>query len=329
MTTYRKPVEQETVRMTIVGGRPPGSGKPLGPIPRGIEVLIKKAAVDPEFKALLLEKRAEAAQAIGLVLDPAEAMMLAAAPAAQLESVIAQTTVAPALRPAFLGRAAAVMLVALGAAVVTDCGDSRGIQPDRPPAVSPTEGVVSPPAETTPPPTPPSLGVRPDQPPATAAGVTISRPPPKPDTPAPDSRDQIQEAERIKAQLEANLQKIRADEDKRAADLFAQREKDRAAAEKMAKEQASAGIRPDRPPATAVSAADINRAEAQAEAELLARKEKERAAAEKRWRESSDEEKAGGAAALEEKVEALRKDWQERFPYLDTYFAPPASACRG
>src|SRR4030042_1117067 len=50
------------------------------PIPRGIEVLIKKAAVDPEFRAVLLEKRAAAADEIGLVLDPAEGLMLPAAP---------------------------------------------------------------------------------------------------------------------------------------------------------------------------------------------------------------------------------------------------------
>ena len=114
MATERRPVEQEAVRTTIVGGRPPGSGKPLGPIPRGIEVLVKKAAVDPEFKCLLLEKRGEAAKAIGLALEPAESLMLAAAPAAQIEAIIAQTNVSPSLRPAFLGRAAAVMLAALG-----------------------------------------------------------------------------------------------------------------------------------------------------------------------------------------------------------------------
>ena len=47
-------MEQEAVRTTIVGGRPPGCGQPVGQIPRGIEVLVKKAAVDPEFKTLLL-----------------------------------------------------------------------------------------------------------------------------------------------------------------------------------------------------------------------------------------------------------------------------------
>ena len=52
--------EQDAVRTTIVGGRPPGSGKPLGPIPRGLEVLVKKAAVDAEFRQLLLERELSA-----------------------------------------------------------------------------------------------------------------------------------------------------------------------------------------------------------------------------------------------------------------------------
>jgi hypothetical protein len=142
-----RPIEQETVRTTIVGGRPPGSGKPLGAIPRGIEVLVKKAAVDPEFKALLLQKRAEAAREIGLALDPAEAMMLAVTPQTQLEAIIAQTTVAPTLRPAFLGRAAAVMLVALGAGVSAVAGEQKiaGVVAKEPPAaVQPADPVVRP-----------------------------------------------------------------------------------------------------------------------------------------------------------------------------------------
>ncbi|GAG42054.1 unnamed protein product, partial [marine sediment metagenome] len=61
MAQEDRPMEQPAVRTTIVGGRPPGSGKTVGPIPRGIEVLIKKAAVDPGFKMLLLAKRDGAA----------------------------------------------------------------------------------------------------------------------------------------------------------------------------------------------------------------------------------------------------------------------------
>ncbi|UCH79042.1 MAG: carboxypeptidase regulatory-like domain-containing protein [Candidatus Coatesbacteria bacterium] len=86
----------------------------LRDIPRGIEVLVKKAAVDPSFKKLLLQRRAEAAEAIALTLSPAEEAMLAAVPEAQLRAIVASTKVSPSLRPAFLGYAAAAMLAALG-----------------------------------------------------------------------------------------------------------------------------------------------------------------------------------------------------------------------
>ena len=107
-------------------------------IPQGIEVLVKKASIDDEFRALLLDRRAESAQSIGLVLDNAETMMLAAVPDEQLEAIIAKTTVPQAHRRAFLGKAAAAMLAALGA---TSAGIARagfppaptGIPPDLPP----------------------------------------------------------------------------------------------------------------------------------------------------------------------------------------------------
>ena len=127
-----RPPEKEAVTTTIVGGRPPGSGQPVGDIPRGIEVLVKKASVDPDFKALLLERRAESATAIGLVLDPAEVMMLGAVPGEQLEAIIARTTVPKKHRRAFLGTAAGAMLAALGL-VSTGCIPVTGTAPDPPP----------------------------------------------------------------------------------------------------------------------------------------------------------------------------------------------------
>ncbi len=135
-----RPLEQETVRTTIVGGRPPGSGQPLGDIPRGIEVLVKKAAVDAEFKALLLAQRAAAAELIGLALAPAEAMMLAVAPAAQLEAIIARTSVPIEHRRALLGQAAAAMLAAVGMVATRPDSVARadepqldgGVRPDLP-----------------------------------------------------------------------------------------------------------------------------------------------------------------------------------------------------
>jgi hypothetical protein len=134
-----RPEEAEAVRTTIVGGRPPGSGHRVGDVPRGVEVLIKKAAVDAAFKTLLLEKRAAAAETIELSLDPAEKAMLDVVPRGQLEAIIANTKVSPALRPTFLGYAAAVMLAALSA--TTACDDNptgpatEGIRPDPPPGV--------------------------------------------------------------------------------------------------------------------------------------------------------------------------------------------------
>ncbi len=129
--------EHEAVRTTIVGGRPPGSGQPVGPVPRGVEVLIKKASVDPGFRQVLLEHRAAAADEIGLRLDPAETMMLAAVPQAQLEAIIERTTVPQEHRRAFLGKAAAAMLVALGYAMPAEALaggviGSFGVRPDVP-----------------------------------------------------------------------------------------------------------------------------------------------------------------------------------------------------
>jgi hypothetical protein len=119
-----RPGEAEAVRTTIVGGRPPGGGANVGDIPRGVEVLVKKAAVDPAFKNILK-------------LSPAEEAMLAAVPEAQLHAIIARTKVSPSLRPAFLGYAAAAMLAALNVAAYADGeeGDiitSTGITTDVP-----------------------------------------------------------------------------------------------------------------------------------------------------------------------------------------------------
>src|SRR5208283_2423223 len=129
--------EGEAERTTIVGGRPSGSGRGMGAIPRGVEVLLKKAAVDDEFRELLCEERIRAAEAIGLELDAAESAMLTAIPREQLESIIARTLVPVEQRRVFLGRMAAPMLALLGVgAAVTGCrerpGNSRGVQPDRP-----------------------------------------------------------------------------------------------------------------------------------------------------------------------------------------------------
>ncbi|MGD8718948.1 MAG: hypothetical protein PVH29_09020 [Candidatus Zixiibacteriota bacterium] len=132
-----RPGEPEVVKTTIVGGQPPRSGRSMGEVPRGVEVLVKKAAVDPAFKKVLLSKRARAAEDIGLSLEPAEAAMLGAVPEDQLRAIIGRTKVSPSLRPAFLGAVAAAMLAALAA---SGCKPprpeedpiDRGIDPDYP-----------------------------------------------------------------------------------------------------------------------------------------------------------------------------------------------------
>lgn len=134
---YENRNEQPAIRTTIVGGRPPGPGKGVGSVPRGIEVLVKKAAVDDEFKDLLLTERSGAAATIGLGLSDAEKSILDGVPGTQLEAIIANTTVSPKMRPAFAGRVAAVMLAALGTALVGCNSDptappTEGIRPDRP-----------------------------------------------------------------------------------------------------------------------------------------------------------------------------------------------------
>jgi hypothetical protein len=179
-----RPQERDAVRTTIVGGRPPGSGQPLGNIPRGIEVLVKKAAVDPEFRETLLARRADAAKEIDLQLEPAEAMMLATVSRAQLEAVIAQTTVPEEQRRVFLGKVAAGMLAVLGLSSVgciprpatkgvrPDRPTTKGIRPDRlPDETEPADGDSSEPHKAVanePPPRPNgpvSRGIRPDRPP--------------------------------------------------------------------------------------------------------------------------------------------------------------------
>lgn len=168
--------ESEAVRTTIVGGRPAGSGRGTGTIPRGIEVLLKKAAVDAEFRELLREERLRAAEAIGLDLDAAETAILKAIPREQLEFIIGQTLVPVEQRRVFLGRLAAPMLALLGVAV-TGCArqESAGIRPQTQSAgIRPQEPNTNEPSATPwlntfpftnpPAPQPYTAGIKPDRP---------------------------------------------------------------------------------------------------------------------------------------------------------------------
>jgi hypothetical protein len=171
--------EKDAVRTTIVGGRPPGSGRSTGTIPRGLEVLVKKAAVDPEFRELLFAQRGAAAAVIELELDPAENAMLDAIPQEQLAQIVSQTTVPVEQRRVFLGRLAVAMLAVLGVGVA-GCGSKEepeyygtlGIQPDHP-----RKKHVKPSAPTNAPPYALSDGCRPDRP--------TNAPPSQPPAPLP------------------------------------------------------------------------------------------------------------------------------------------------
>jgi acyl carrier protein len=138
-------------------------------IPQGIEVLVKKASVDPQFRELLLNERASAAARIGLELEPAEAMMLAAVPREQLEAIIAQTVVPTEHRRAFLGQAAAAMLATVGVlAAASEAVAQQGSRPD-------------------PGPVPPTRGIQPDRPAGALSGTFGNQPDRPPGTPTPDA----------------------------------------------------------------------------------------------------------------------------------------------
>ena len=89
---------------TIVGGRPAGVTSRGGRIPRAMELMLKKAAVDQEFCRQLLQKRSAASTELGLELDPAERQMLDGIPEPQLKAIIAGTAV-PDSQKREIGRA--------------------------------------------------------------------------------------------------------------------------------------------------------------------------------------------------------------------------------
>jgi hypothetical protein len=123
---------------TIVGARPPTTAKRLREVPRGLEVLVKKASIDPGFRARLLRERSKASGAISLNLDDTEALILDSLPEKNLEIMIDHAEVPHFQRKAFLGCIAAAMLAAIG--LVDTAAEEivvTGILPDRP-GVKPT-----------------------------------------------------------------------------------------------------------------------------------------------------------------------------------------------
>jgi type II secretory pathway pseudopilin PulG len=77
---------------TIVGGRP-GADRAAGDFPRGVEILLKKAKADPQFRELLLQEPIAAAQSLSLWLSEGETRMLRSIPKSLMETMVAHTVV--------------------------------------------------------------------------------------------------------------------------------------------------------------------------------------------------------------------------------------------
>ena len=152
----------------------------MNDLPRGLEVILKKAAIDAGFRERLLQDRARAADLIGLTLEPAEAAMLDAIPRAQLAATVARAEVPPGARAAFLGYAATAMVAALGTVLLSSCSTpapvTEGTRPDDPTSpddvTAPTMTETAATADTQ-----PMHGVRPDE--AKTTGI-------RPDVPGDD-----------------------------------------------------------------------------------------------------------------------------------------------
>lgn len=127
------------MKRTIVGGRPPSKGRGT-PFPPGIDVLLRKASVDPAFRVRLRADPEAASASIRLVLTPTERAILAAISTEELERSIDAVFVPETQRPIFrAAKAAAMVAVVLG--VVVACGPigATGARPDEPQDPPPTE----------------------------------------------------------------------------------------------------------------------------------------------------------------------------------------------
>ncbi|HNW33747.1 MAG TPA: hypothetical protein PKM25_02365 [Candidatus Ozemobacteraceae bacterium] len=116
---------------TIVGGRPSGMTDPGRGIPRGMELLLKRAAVDDAFCAELFAGRATVADSLAIPLDPAERAMLNAIPEAQLRGIITRTRVPETQKRALTGASAAAMLALLAQLTFTPVAGRADTPPDR------------------------------------------------------------------------------------------------------------------------------------------------------------------------------------------------------
>jgi len=109
-------------------------------ISRGIEILLRKAAVDLAFRPILIAEREHAAESIALVLSSSEKAILSGIPAESLDRMIealAREPLPETHRRAFLGQAAAAMLAIVAGGAMEGCAgpEDRSEAPPEPPEV--------------------------------------------------------------------------------------------------------------------------------------------------------------------------------------------------
>ncbi|GAB4284088.1 MAG: hypothetical protein Kow0029_30520 [Candidatus Rifleibacteriota bacterium] len=97
---------------TIVGGRPQTAKNQRTDIPRGLELLIKKASADDSFKNELLIKKEKLIDELNLALDISEKAMLAAVPTEHLRKMI-EATELPQSQKKALAKVSTAAMVAL------------------------------------------------------------------------------------------------------------------------------------------------------------------------------------------------------------------------
>ena len=114
---------EEPMKRTIVGGRPPSRGGDMSGIPRGIEVMLRKAKVDDAFREAFLADPMAAAKTIDLDLAETERAILSAVPAATLADMVDRIEVLEEHRSVFKGRTAAAMLSLVAATFAVGCSD--------------------------------------------------------------------------------------------------------------------------------------------------------------------------------------------------------------
>ena len=103
---------------TIVGGRASGPEHPPA-FPRGMELLLKKAKADPEFRTLFLTSPMAAARRLGLSLSETESKILQSMPRNALDTAVKHIRLPKAHIPVFrAARNAGTLMAALALTVV-------------------------------------------------------------------------------------------------------------------------------------------------------------------------------------------------------------------